>query len=150
LTLTGLGVGTVVGALVAARLGARTNVPRVLLVAVLLMGAPLIVAAVVPSLAAIVALTAVTGAGEAGLIVVYVSVRAANSPDALVGRIASTARVATLGLSPIGFLVGGILIDAIGGSMTLVILGIAMCVVALVFSQVRALRAASLTTPAPA
>jgi predicted MFS family arabinose efflux permease len=149
LTLTGLGAGTVVGALLAARLGGRTNVPRVLRVAVLLMGAPLILAAIIPSLPAIVALTAVSGAGEAGLIVVYVSVRAANSPDALVGRIASTARVATLGLSPIGYLIGGVLIDAVGGSMTLAILGIAMCVVAVGFTRVRGLRAASLTTPAP-
>jgi predicted MFS family arabinose efflux permease len=148
LTLTGLGVGLILGALVAARLGEGTNVQRVLLVAVLVMGAPLIVAAVVPSLPAIVALTALSGAGEAALVVVYVSVRAANSPEALVGRIASTGRVATLGLSPIGFLVGGILIDALGGSTTLAILGATVCAVALGFSRLPGLRAASLTTPA--
>jgi predicted MFS family arabinose efflux permease len=77
-------------------------------------------------------------------VVVYVSVRAANSPDALVGRIASTARVMALGLMPIGSLVGGILIDAIGGTETLAILGVSICLLALVFSQVDALRAASL------
>ena len=79
--------------------------------------------------------------------VVYVSVRAANSPDELVGRIASTARVMALGLMPIGSLIGGILIDTVGGTATLAILGASICALALGFSQVRALRAASLAPP---
>ena len=147
LTLTGLGVGTLVGSVVASRLGHGTNVARVLVVAVLLMGAPLIAAALIGSLPVLVALTALSGAGEALLVVVYVSVRAANSPDELVGRIASTARVMALGLMPIGSLIGGVLIDTIGGTGTLFVLGAALCVVALVFSQVRGLRAASLAPP---
>jgi MFS family permease len=144
LTLTGLGVGTMVGAIFAARFGPGTNVARVMVIAVFLMGAPIVAAAAVPSLPAIVVLTALSGAGEAALVVVYVSVRAANSPDALVGRIASTARVMALGLMPIGSLVGGILIDAIGGTETLAILGASICLLAFVFSQVDALRSASL------
>src|SRR5690242_16090551 len=126
LTLTGLGVGTMLGALYASRLGPGTNVARVALVAVVVMGVPLIAAAAVPSLPAIVFLTALSGAGEAALVVVYVSVRAASSPDALLGRIASTARVMALALMPIGSLIGGILIDAVGGTATLAILGLAM------------------------
>ena len=43
----------------------------------------------------------------------------ANSPDELVGRIASTARVMALGSMPIGMLVGGVLIDTIGSTDTL-------------------------------
>jgi hypothetical protein len=76
-----------------------------------------------------------------------VSVRAANSPDELLGRVASTARVTALSLMPIGSLVGGILIDAVGGTGTLAILGASVCVLALAFSQVRGLRAASLAPP---
>ncbi len=144
LTLTGLGVGTLVGALFASRLGPGTNVARLMVVAVFVMGGPLVAASVIGSLPAIVALVALSGAGEAALVVVYVSVRAANSPDELVGRIASTARVMALGLMPIGSLVGGILIDTVGGSQTLAVLGGAMCVLALAFSQVGALREASL------
>ncbi len=147
LTLTGLGVGTLVGSLFASRLGPGTNVARVLVFALLLMGAPFIAAAAIGSLPVLVALTALSGAGEATLVVVYVSVRAANSPDALVGRIASTARVMALGLIPIGSLIGGILIDTLGGTMTLAILGASLCVIAIVFSQVRGLRAASLAPP---
>jgi predicted MFS family arabinose efflux permease len=144
LTLSGLGVGTLIGALFASRLQHTSNVARVLVIAVFVMGAALIGTAAIPSLPIIVCLSAVSGAGEAVLVVVYISVRAVNSPDALLGRIASTARVMALGLMPIGSLVGGVLIDAVGGTATLAILGVGVCALALGFSQVGSLRAASL------
>ena len=149
LTLTGLGVGLMAGAVFASRLGQHTNVARVFVAAVMTMGLPVIGAAVIPSLPAIVLLTALSGAGEAAVVVLYVSVRAANSPDALLGRIASTARMMALALIPIGALIGGILIDAFGGTATLAILGAAMCVLALAFSQIGGLRTASLAPPTP-
>jgi predicted MFS family arabinose efflux permease len=149
LALTGLGVGTLFGSLFATRLGRGTNVARVLVVAVLVMGSALLAAAAIGSLPAIVALAGLSGAGEAALVVVYVSVRAANSPDELVGRIASTARVIALGLMPIGSLIGGILIDTVGGTSTLAILGASMCVLALGFSRVGSLRGASLAPANP-
>jgi MFS family permease len=143
-TLTGLGVGTLIGALAAARLGQGSDVRRVMVACVFLMGAPIALMAATPSVPAIVALTAIAGAGEGGLVVVYVSVRAANSPDPLVGRIASTARVMALGLMPIGSLIGGVLIDTVGGTATLAIIGLEMCLLAAAFSRVAALRTASL------
>jgi MFS family permease len=143
LTLTGFGVGTLIGSLFATRLGLGTNVGRMLVFALLVMGGSMIAMAAIDSLAVIVALAGLSGAGEAALAVVYVSVRAANSPDELVGRIASTARAIALGLMPIGSLIGGILIDAVGGTRTLAIIGTSICVLALGFSQVRTLRAAS-------
>jgi predicted MFS family arabinose efflux permease len=149
LTLTGLGVGALLGALFASRLGPGTNVGRVMIVAVLVMGLPLIAAAVIGSLPAIVGLTALSGIGESTLTVLYVSVRAASSPDKLLGRIASTARVMALGLMPIGSLVGGLLIDHVGGTMTLALLGSGICLLALAFTQVRALGRASFA-PRPA
>ncbi len=45
---------------------------------------------------------------------------------------------------PIGSLIGGILIDTIGGTATLAVMGATMCTIALVFTQVRGLRRASL------
>ena len=144
LTLTGLGVGTMVGAVFASRLGLGSNVARVLVTALVVIGVPMIAAAAIPSLFAIVVLSALSGAGEAAVTVVYISVRAANSPDLLVGRIASTARVIALALMPVGSLIGGLLIDNVGGTMTLAILGAGMCALALAFSQVGSLRAASL------
>src|SRR3954469_790336 len=147
LAVAGIGVGTMIGALFATRLGPASNVRRVLIGAVFVQGAPLVAAAVISWLPAVVVLIALFGAGEAAVVVVYVSVRAANSPDALVGRIASTARVSTLALMPIGSLVGGVLIDAVGGTATLAILGAATCLLALAFSQVDSLRSASLAPP---
>jgi MFS family permease len=144
LTLTGLGAGTLLGSWFATRLGPGTNVARVLAGAIVVMGLPLVAAAVIPSLPAIVVLSGLSGAGEAALVVLYVSVRAANSPEALVGRIASTARVTTLGLSPIGFLAGGLLIDTVGGSATLAILAALMCVIGLALSRAAPLQGASL------
>jgi MFS family permease len=152
LALTGLGVGTLVGSLYAARLGPGTNVARVLVLATLLIGGSLVGAAAIGWLPGLIAVAALSGAGEAAFAVVYVSVRAANSPDELLGRVASTARVVALGLMPIGSLIGGILIDTVSGTGTLVILGASLCVLALGFSRVRALRAASLApthVPAP-
>jgi predicted MFS family arabinose efflux permease len=52
--------------------------------------------------------------------------------------------VMALGLMPIGSLIGGLLIDSVGGTATLAILGVALCALALAFSQVRTLRSASL------
>ena len=52
--------------------------------------------------------------------------------------------VIALGLMPIGMLVGGVLIDSIGGTGTLTVMGVAMCLLALTFTQVRGLRRASL------
>jgi hypothetical protein len=49
-----------------------------------------------------------------------------------------------LGLMPIGSLIGGLLIDTVGGTTTLAILGATVCALAVGFSQVRSLRAASL------
>ena len=51
---------------------------------------------------------------------------------------------------PIGSLVGGVLIDSVGGTGTLAVLGAVLCLIALAFSQVRGLRAASLAVPAHA
>jgi MFS family permease len=144
LALTGYGVGTLVGSLAATRLGPGTDVARAMVVAMLVIAAGLLAVAGTNSLPLLVALAVLAGAGEAALAVVYVSVRAANSPDALVGRIASTARVMALGLMPIGSLIGGVLIDSVGGTGTLAIMGAAIGLLALVFSQVGALRRASL------
>jgi MFS transporter, ENTS family, enterobactin (siderophore) exporter len=144
LTLTGFGVGTLVGSIVATRLGPGSNVRRALLVAVVIMGLPLAAMAIVGSVPGLFALTAISGAGEAAVTVLYVSVRAANSPDRLVGRIASTARTTTLAFGPPVSLIGGILIDTIGGTATLAVFGLAIAVIALAFTPVRGLREASL------
>ena len=49
-----------------------------------------------------------------------------------------------------GLLVGGVLIDTVGGTETIAIVGGAMCLLALAFVPVRALRIATLIAPTSA
>jgi len=146
ITLTGFGVGTLVGSILATRLGPDANVRRALIVSVLVMGLPLAGLALVDSVPGLFVMTALSGAGEAALTVIYISTRAAHSPDALLGRIASTARTVTLAFGPPISLLGGAIIDTIGGTSTLVVFGLAIVVVAIVFTRVASLREASLAT----
>ncbi|HEX5240136.1 MAG TPA: MFS transporter [Candidatus Limnocylindrales bacterium] len=146
LVLTVYGVGTLLGSLGATRLRPHTNVAVVLVLAFAAIGLGLIGAAAVSSLPIIAVLFAIAGMGEAVLVITYITVRAANSPDHLLGRIASTARVFALGVQPIGLLVAGALIDRIGGTATLALLGGAMLLASLAVVSARTLRE---TTVAP-
>ena len=142
--LAAYSIGTVVGALGATRLRARMSVAPILLGGILGMGLGLIGIATFDQPPVFVGFAVLAGVAELILVVTYVTLRTAYSPDRLLGRIGSTARTISLGLQPIGLLIGGILIDTIGGTLTMAVLGGALCVVALVFVPVKALRAASL------
>lgn len=147
LVLTAYGVGTLLGSLGATRLRPHTNVALVLVVAFGTMGIGLIGAAAVTLVPAIAVLFALAGAGEAVLVITYITVRAGNSPDELLGRIASTARVVALGVQPIGLLIAGALIDRIGGTATLALLGIAMLLAPVAVLSARTLRETTIAPP---
>jgi hypothetical protein len=66
--------------------------------------------------------------------------------DVLLGRVGGTARTISLGLQPVGLLVGGALIDLTGGSTTLALMGLGVATVSLAFVPIGALRRASLVT----
>jgi len=143
--LTAYGVGTVIGSLAATRIGRRTSVAPVLLLGELATGVMLIAIAVVGSVPGLVACALVAGISQSLVLVTYITVRTAYSPDNLLGRVGSTARVISLGLQPLGMLAGGLLIDATSGTTTIAVMGAALCVLALVFVPVRALRTASVS-----
>ena len=143
LAITALGVGTIAGSLIAARIGPGARAGRVLLVTIVVSGATTIGIGLVPSMVAVIALNAVGGAAEVVMMVLYVSIRAANSPDALTGRIGATGRVLALMFQPITVFIGGLLLDAVGGGATLVVFGVAACLLSLAFVPVAALQAAS-------
>jgi MFS transporter, ENTS family, enterobactin (siderophore) exporter len=142
--LTGYGIGAVAGSLAATRVGRQSGVAVVLLSTPIVIGVGLVGMAVSTSVPVLFLLAAVVGAMESLLVIVYVTVRAAYSPDDLLGRVAGTARVISLGLQPIGLLVAGVLIDVTSGTVTLVVVGIALGLVALAFVPSRALRRATL------
>ena len=63
------------------------------------------------------------GVVNANVLVAYVSLRTMLSPDALLGRVGATARMLSVGLSPIGSLAAGLALDAVGGTTTMVVIG---------------------------
>jgi hypothetical protein len=69
-----------------------------------------------------VLLALASGAFQSIVLVAYITVRAASSPDELLGRIGSTARTISVGIQPVGLLIGGILLDSLRGSPTLLII----------------------------
>jgi predicted MFS family arabinose efflux permease len=142
--LTGYGVGTVVGALITAKRATRRPVAPFLIGGNLVAAAGLVAIATVPIIPVMVAVAVMSGIAQSLVLVTYVTIRAAYSPDELLGRIGSTARTISLGLQPVGLLVGGALIDLTSGSTTIVAMGIAIALVSLVFAPIRVLRTASL------
>jgi MFS family permease len=147
LVVTAYGVGTIVGSLLATRLGHHSPAGAVLLAGELAMGAGLIGIGLAPSVPAVIVLAVGYGAMETLVVVTYISVRTARSPDRLLGRIASTARVISLGLQPIGLLAGGLLVDAVGGTATIALIGAALCLLVVAFAPVGELRRVRMSDP---
>ena len=139
LILTAYGVGTVVGSLLTSRAGRRRVAP-ILLGGTFVTGCCLVTVASVDQVPILLAVASVSGVAQSMVLVTYITVRTAYSPDALLGRIGSTARTISLGLQPVGLLVGGALIDLTSGATTLAVMGIGLTGLSLVFAPVRALR----------
>jgi MFS family permease len=144
LVLTAFGIGTVAGSLLTARTSVRRRVGWVLLGGNLLTAAALLCVAVAVDVAFLLASAVVAGIAQSLVLVTYLTMRTAFSPDALLGRIGSTARTISLGLQPVGLLTGGALLDLLGGARVLALMGVAVAGVSLVFALVRPLRGASL------
>ena len=122
LVLTAYGAGNVAGSLALARIGEVGPVVRMLVGGNLVTAACLLVIAVVASVPAILGLAFVAGCAQSIMFVTYITLRTAYSPDALLGRVGSTARTITLGLQPIGLLLGGALIDLTSGSTAIAVM----------------------------
>ena len=149
LVLSAYGVGTVVGALLMARRGSQGRVAPVLLGGTLVIAFALIVLAISAEIPVMLAVSAIAGVAQSLVLLTYITLRTVYSPDALLGRIGSTARVISLGLQPIGLLVGGALIDLTSGSTTLAIMGVTVAALTVLFVPIRSLRTATLQ-PRPA
>jgi hypothetical protein len=84
----------------------------------------------------------VAGMTQSVVLIGYITLRTALSPDAMLGRIGSTARSISVGLMPIGSVLGGALISATNGGVTLAIMGAMLLVASVVFALVPNLRRA--------
>ncbi|MFN2483701.1 MAG: MFS transporter [Candidatus Limnocylindria bacterium] len=122
IVVSAYGVGSLLGAIAATRL-TRGAIGRVILAggAVTgLMTAALVLFTTVPPM---FVLSLVTGISNTATAVCYITLRTAVAPDVLLGRVGSTARTITLGLSPLGMLGAGFLLDATNGATTLLVMG---------------------------
>jgi MFS family permease len=144
LILASYGVGTLLGSVLTARWIGRGRVAEMLLGGNFVMGIALIALAVTVELPVQLAVAFVAGIVQSVVLVVYLTLRTVHSPDELLGRVGSTARTISLGLQPVGLLIGGALIDLTSGSITMALMGVAVAAVSLLFAPIAAIRNATL------
>jgi MFS family permease len=132
LVLSGYGIGYSLGAVLAGRF-AKGRLGLFMLGANVVSAVWLLLFALVqhPLAQAIGAIG--TGVSGALVLISYVTMRATIPPDHLLGRVGSTARMLSLGLSPIGVLAGGVLLDAVGGRETMLLIAGALVLISAVF-----------------
>jgi hypothetical protein len=85
----------------------------------------------------------VVGVSSATVVITYITLRSAAAPDELLGRVGSTARTLSIGLQPIGMITAGVLLDSIGGGVTLLLMGIGLLAATAGFALSKALRGAT-------
>ena len=139
--LSGWALGSLAGSVVAARLAFRATGP-VMLVGAVVSGACLLVIASGVSVPVMIAVAFIEGGVNSIILVAYITMRTLLSPDAMLGRVGATARTVSVGLTPIGALATGILLDSLGGAETLAIMGVALAITGVAFAFVRAVRTA--------
>ncbi len=141
IVLSAYGLGSLGGALVAGRL-ATGRVGLVMLGGTLATGALLLTITLRPAIPFVVASAFLSGVAQANVLIGYVTLRTALSPDALLGRVGSTARMVSVGLMPLGALAGGLLVDATDGGATLAAMGGALVLASCGFALVPDVRRA--------
>ena len=137
-------LGYFTGAIAGARVTKNVGIGRVLIAANIMTGLGIFAFGQLTDLPLLALVSFLAGASNALVLIGYITLRAMVTPDELLGRVGSTARMVSLGLQPIGMLVGGVLLDAAGGGVTLAAMGVATIAASLVFSLSRTLRTAEL------
>jgi MFS family permease len=148
--------GWLVGALVAGRTS-RGPLGLVMLLATAAQVPILVLFALVPWLGTVagpdtlpvgadvrVALQAILAAGAGAFgaltLIAYLTVRTTIPPDDMLGRVGSSARTISVGLTPLGIFLGGLALDVVGGTATLLLMGLLVGLVVAAFAFSPALR----------
>ena len=139
--LSAYGLGSLAGAVLAARL-AGGALGRKMLVGTFAVGVALLVVAASPPVPLVLAASFTAGVAQSNVLIAYLTLRTTHSPNALLGRVGSTARVLSVGLTPLGLLAGGLLIDATNGATALGAMGFWMIALALAFGASAIVRGA--------
>ena len=143
LILATFGVGTIVGALWASRIRRGVAWPQVL-GGNLVRGVALMGMGLVASVELMGVLAFAAGVASTLVLIAYITMRAAYSPDELLGRVGSTARTLSIGMQPLGMVATGALIDLTNGSVTLIAMGALLAGLSFLFLPSRGMRAARL------
>ncbi len=138
--LSAFAVGNLAGSLIAARRAPRAVGP-VMLSGMAGMGATLVLSVGAP-VPVIVVMALLAGVLNAQVWVAYVSIRTQLSPDAMLGRVGATARTLSVGLMPIGSLAAGLALDAVGGGVTLAVMGAGLVIAGGLFALLPDVRGA--------
>lgn len=148
--LSAYGIGSLAGAVLAARLVGGI-LGRKMLLGTSLMGLTLLVVAAAPPIPVVLAAAFTAGVAQSNVLIAYLTLRTTHSPDALLGRVGSTARVVSIGLTPVGLLAGGLLLDATNGATAIAAMGVWMLALTMAFGASRVVREArSPVSPAAA
>jgi MFS family permease len=141
--LSGYGIGNLIGAVSGGRFTRGRLAPPLLggyfvqAVAIAAVGLP-----GAQPLAFLLGAAFVGGVGAGFTIVSYLTYRAQVTPDRLLGRVGSTARTISIGLQPIGMFATGILLDTVGGNVTVLVTGLGLLLLTALFALSPTLRAA--------
>ncbi len=146
IVLSAFGVGSLVGSLAAGRRPPEA-VGRVLLVGTVVTGVILFGLTIGALVEVMIAGAFVAGITQSVVSIGYLTLRTALSPDAMLGRIGSTARTISVGLMPIGSFVGGALIELTNGGVTLAVMGGLLLVASGAFALMPNLRGARVPRP---
>jgi MFS family permease len=123
-------VGSVVGALIAGRVGRTLGIGRAYVLSLILFPAPLILVPLAAGPPLVILAILVLSEFGAGMGVMILDINAgamllARTPDRIRGRSAGTFRFVNMGVRPIGAVVGGLLGASIGIRETLLVVSIA-------------------------
>jgi MFS family permease len=142
LVLSAYGVGSLAGALIAGRFS-HGPLGRIMLLANI--GTAILIAgfALAPITAVQVAISLLVGITNALVFIPYLTLRATIPPNELLGRVGSTARMISIGLSPIGLFLAGLSLDSFGGEATILAMAAIVALTSLVFWFSIPLRTAS-------
>lgn len=122
-------LGAVVGAVFSSRIVSALGLGRTIILSALLGGMPsMLIVLAYPSNALLVLMPIWFATGVTGVIynVNQVSLRQAITPDRLQGKMNATMRFIVWGVYPIGGIIGGLLGEAVGLRMTILIAGVGM------------------------
>jgi MFS family permease len=137
--MSGFGCGALAGSLAYGWFGPRLAGRRMVVLTIALIALPVALLAFLPPLWAVFALNALVGIGSGMVNPFIVTVFQRRTPLALRGRVLGTFVALAMLASPLGVLIGGALIQAIGLRSVLAIAGATLCLFALMTPFLRVL-----------